>query len=165
MQTLFKFIIGGLISKTIYDSYRNSRIPMRRIFISHSWKKGSRDYLLLTDKLKKQKIKFYNHSIPIDNAFDENKRKELEKIFRKQMVYCSKVFVLANSGIKKDSFVMTEIRIAKEMKKKIIAVKPYGQNKIPSFIKRNADKVISNNIESLKKIPKINGFKQVLFTY
>ncbi len=46
---------------------------------------------------------------------------------------------------------MTEIKIAKELNKEIIAVKPYGQYSIPQFIRRNSSKVISNNINLIKE--------------
>lgn len=137
MNTLLRLIIGGLTTKFVLDQYKNiNNILQRRVFISHSWKKGSDDYNLLINKLAEANINFYNHSIPLDKAFDENKKKELEKIFRKQMIYCSKIFVLATRGIKSDTFVMTEIKIAKSLKKEIIAIKPHGQKGIPDFIKK-----------------------------
>jgi hypothetical protein len=49
---------------------------------------------------------------------------------------------------------MTEIKIAKSLKKEIIAIKPYGQKGIPDFIRRNSIKVISNNINSIKNVLK-----------
>ncbi|WP_109437281.1 TIR domain-containing protein [Aquimarina sp. AU119] len=152
MNTLLKLIIGGITTKLVVDRYRKqNKTPQRRIFISHSWKKGSDDYISLINKLNNADIPFYNHSIPIDRAFDENKKKELEKIFRRQMVYCSKVFVLATRGVKKNTFVMMEIKIAKSLKKEIIAVKPHGQKGIPDFIRKNSNMIISNNINSIKK--------------
>ena len=155
MNPLLKLIIGGIATKLVIDNYKKqNKTPQRRIFISHSWKKGSEDYNSLINKLTDADISFYNHSIPLDRAFDENKKEELEKIFRKQMIYCSKVFVLATRGIKSDTFVMTEIKIAKSLKKEIIAVKPHGQKGIPDFIRRNASKIISNNINSIKEVLK-----------
>ncbi|NHF59987.1 hypothetical protein FK220_011585 [Flavobacteriaceae bacterium TP-CH-4] len=154
MQILLKWIIGGLIAKSAYNQLVKEKVPQRRVFISHSWKKGSLDYEKLIKKIKKEKILIYNHSIPTDKAFDERKKKELEKIFRKQMIYCSKVFVLANKGLRSDSYVQTEIRIAKELGKEIIAVKPVGQKGIPYFIRNKADKIIANKINSIKKVLK-----------
>lgn len=152
MNSLLKLIIGGISAKLIVDQYKKqNKTPQRRIFISHSWKKGSDDYLSLINKLSNAKIPHYNHSIPLNKAFKESNVKELEKIFRKQIVYCSKVFVLATRGVKDNTFVMTEIKIAKSLKKEIIAVKPYGQKGIPDFIRRNSNKVISNNINSIKE--------------
>lgn len=156
MKGYLKLFVGLFLVKKGYDLYkeRETNLPKRRIFISHSWKESSDDYALLKEKINNQEIKIYDHSIPVNKAFNEKRVKELEKIFRKQMVYCSKIFVLAHSKIKKESFVMTEIKIAKEMKKEIIAIKPYGQRGIPQFIRRKADKVIANNIESIKKVLK-----------
>lgn len=155
MNSFFKLIIGAITTKLVINHYKKEKKPsQRRIFISHSWKKGSDDYYQLINKLSEASIPFYNHSIPFDKAFDENKKKELEKIFRDQMIYCSKIFVLANRGIKSDTFVMTEIKIAKSLKKEIIAIKPYGQRGIPDFIRKNASKIISNNINSITEVLK-----------
>lgn len=65
------------------------------------------------------------------------------------MIYCSRIFVLAKSGIKHNTFVKAEIRIAKQLNKKIVAIKPHGQKKIPSFIKKNSDLIITANKKSL----------------
>lgn len=154
MQALLKLVIGGIIARSAYNVLVKEKTPQRRIFISHSWKKGSYDYEKLIEKIRVEKIPIYNHSIPANKAFDETRKRELEKIFRKQMVYCSKVFVLATRGLKDNTFVRTEIKIAKEMKKEVIAIKPIGQKGIPGFIKRNADRIISNKIDSIKKVLK-----------
>ena len=151
MNQLLKIIIGGVATKLAIDVYKKqNKTPLRRIFISHSWKKGSDDYVSLVKKLNRADIQYYNHSIPLNKAFNENRKKELEKIFRKQMIYCSKVFVLATRGIKNNTFVMSEIKIAKTLKKEIIAVKPHGQKGIPNFIRKNSNKIISNNMNSIK---------------
>ncbi|MCT4628817.1 TIR domain-containing protein [Winogradskyella sp.] len=155
MNRIIKYIAGGLIiNEALNYLFKNNTSKQRRIFISHSWKKGSDDYLSLKKKLNKYKIKVYDHSIPEFKAFNEKKQEKLEKIFRNQMFYCSKILVLGNSGLEENSFVMTEIKIAKELKKEIVAIKPYGQYSIPQFIRRNSSKVIGNNINSIKEILK-----------
>ena len=148
-------IIIGLVIVVVYFfdhlfGWRSEEdIPARRIFISHSWNKGGNEYMKFVKKLEKENIAFYNHSIPSNKALSANSKRQLEIKFRKKMIYCSKIFVLANSGISNNSFVKMEIEIAKSLGKQIIAVKPNGQYSIPSFISRNASKVISNNITSI----------------
>lgn len=152
MLPFIGIIVGGLAAKVIYDSLSEESIPTRRIFISHSWKKSSRDYYFLKDKFKALNIKFYDHSIPLEKAFTEKRRRNLEKIFRKQMIYCSKIFVLAHDSISENSYVGTEIKIAKNLKKEIVTIKPRNVKKVPPFLKKNSDKIISTNVEALKKI-------------
>lgn len=150
-------IIGGaaiLISAIFNDDNSKEEIPQRRIFISHSWQKSTTEYNKFISKLKFGDVGHYNHSIPEENAFDTTKKKELEEIFRGQIINCSKVFVLATKGINSKSYVGIELEIAKELGKDIIAVKPHGQEDIPPFIKKYADFTISNNIKSIKKILK-----------
>lgn len=154
MHPLLKIAIGGFIMHRIFQSNGTNKKAKRRIFISHSWNKASKDYNSFLRRLKQEKLEVYDHSIPINKAFDSSSKKELHDIFRKQMFYCSKIFVLAHNEIKKDSFVGSEIAIAQQLGKKIIAVKPIGQKGLPYFIKNKADVVISNRIDLLKKVLK-----------
>lgn len=161
MNTLLKYVLGGVLLKGIYNYFskeegNEEQTKRKRIFISHSWKISSEDYESLKNKFKENDIQIYDHSIPEHKAFEENDRTELEKIFRKQMIYCSKIFVLAHKDLKMTSFVMIEIKIAKELKKEIIAIKPHGQKTIPRFIEKNATKIISNNINSIEEVFKDN---------
>jgi hypothetical protein len=62
MNPLLKLIIGGITTKLVVDQYKKqNKTPQRRIFISHSWKKGSDDYNSLINKLSNAKIPYYNH--------------------------------------------------------------------------------------------------------
>ena len=67
------------------------------------------------------------------------------------MIYCSKIYVLATRGLRKNTYVMTEIKIAKELGKEIITVKPYGQKGIPNFIRINSTEFIGNDIRSIRE--------------
>lgn len=153
MNQIFKIVIGAIGAVLIFDWIKNGNedAPARRIFLSHSWKKGRDEYDKFIKKLKRENIDFYNHSIPEEKAFDAKTRKELKSIFRKQMIYCSKIYILAKRGTSPESFVGMEIEVAKELKKPIIAVKPNGQYGIPKFIQINADEIISNNIQSIQR--------------
>ena len=128
MHPLLQVFLGGLALKKIYNwfSTEESGPLQKRIFISHSWKNGSYEYTSFIKKLECNEIKFYNHSIPIHKAFNETDRNELIKKFRKQMTYCSKIFILINQELEQNSFVKEELKIAESMEKEIIAVKPYN---------------------------------------
>lgn len=154
MWRIITLVIGGLILNEIFESTgsNKSEIPKRRIFVSHSWRKSGKEYQLFVNKLKRENIGFYDHSIPEEKAFSEERKQELKKIFRKQMTYCSKVFVLAKNGISQNSYVGMELEIANELGKEIVAVKPHGQIGMPAFIKRKAHREISNNSTSIKNI-------------
>lgn len=152
MIPILGMALAGLAAKVIYRNLNQESIPARRIFISHSWQKSSRDYDLLINRLNSLNVKFYNHSIPQEKAFDENSRSQLEKIFRQKMVYCSKIFVLAHPKITEDSFIGTEIKIARNLKKEIITIKPRNVKRVPAFLKKNSDMIISTNKEALKRI-------------
>ena len=67
------------------------------------------------------------------------------------MVYCSKIFVLAHPNIKSNSFIGMEVKIAKNLKKEIITIKPRNVKKVSPFLKNNSNKIISTNVEALKK--------------
>lgn len=120
----------------------------RRIFISHSWKLGSYDYQRLVSKLRNEGL-VYNHSIPKRKARPYLSVEELRNTFRKQLLWCSKVFVLAHKDLAPDGFVAMELEVANELNKEIIAIRPVAHQPVPSFIQRHATKIIDNNMTAL----------------
>ncbi|KAB7725847.1 hypothetical protein F5984_25500 [Rudanella paleaurantiibacter] len=146
-------IVGAaaLLVNAISKDDEDVQIQRKRLFISHSWKLSSSDYRKFVSKLKYE-TNFYNHSIPQNKAFNTWDKEELREIFRQQMAGCQKIFVLAHSSLRKNSYVGVELEIASSMGKQIIAVKPYGQQAIPTFIKKYATEVISNNITSIIRV-------------
>jgi hypothetical protein len=120
----------------------------RRIFISHSWRLSSRDYKELASKLRSVHL-VYDHSIPKRKKRIVRSEEELRDIFRKQLLWCSKVFVLADKDLPANGHVAMELDVAAELGKEIIAIQPNDQWAVPDFIRQRAHHIIANNTKSL----------------
>lgn len=120
----------------------------RRIFISHSWSLSSRDYKELAIKLRGAHL-VYDHSIPKKKKRAVRSDEELRCVFRNQLLWCSKVFVLADKDLPANGHVVMELDVAAELGKEIIAIQPNDKWEVPDFIRRRAHRVINNNTTSL----------------
>jgi hypothetical protein len=133
------------------DSTKQKPLRARRIFISHSWQLSSRDYYAFVKNLRA--IRFiYNHSIPRKKARHVRDDEDLHNVFRKQMLWCSKIFVLADRDLPFDSYVLAEMDIASELGKEIIAIQPNIYHPIPHFIRRRAHHIIANDVREIKRV-------------
>lgn len=68
------------------------------------------------------------------------------------MKNCTHVFVLATSDLPQKSYVKMELEVAKELRKKIIAIRPDRDSYyVPPFIQKFNPEYISNNIRTIQK--------------
>lgn len=134
----------------LVDSTKQKKVRARRIFISHSWQLSSRDYYLFLKNLRDIRS-IYNHSIPRKKA-RRARRKDLHDVFRRQMLWCSKIFVLADKDLPLNSYVLAEMDIASELGKEIIAIQPDIYHPVPHFIRRRAHHIIANNVHEIKRV-------------
>ena len=147
LAKLFEYLFSSTINET---SSRKQTMP--RVFISHSWDFDD-DYRTLIKRFNHYGFEYYNHSIPVEKALDEETCCKIEIGIRNKMRGCSKVIVLAG-GYANNFWIKKEVQIANEMCKEIIAIRPWGATTIPSYLKNDADKIIGFNtkciIESIK---------------
>jgi len=116
----------------------------RRIFISHSWRLSSRSYQEITRKLSQAGAAIYNHSIPKHKARPIHPKESMRMLFRKQLLWCSKVFVVTHPKLLPSGYVAMELEVAAELGKEVIAIQPHHCPGIPPFIQRYADRIISD---------------------
>ncbi|MCC6448439.1 MAG: TIR domain-containing protein [Chitinophagaceae bacterium] len=143
LTKLFEFLFGS----------DNEKEPTRRIFISHSWD-YDKDYKTLIRNFNNYGFEYYNHSIPEEKALDEQTTRKIENGIRNKIRGCSKVLVLAGDYAN-NFWIKKEVKIASEMGKEIIAIRPWNTTSIPSYIKNEADIIVGFNtktiIETIKK--------------
>lgn len=150
-NSTLKYVNDSNQSSRLANKPKRNNLRARRIFISHSWHLSSHDYKLLLKNLRNIR-KIYNHSIPRKNARHFRDAEDLHDIFRRQILWCSKVFVLADKELPLDSYVLTEMEIAAELGKEIIAIQPNPLHSVPPFIRRRAHHIISNDAREIKRI-------------
>ena len=125
------------------------------IFISHAWRYGD-EYNRLVNLLDSAKnFLYYNYSAPkekplhnLDTTDAKTKGQIADAIDRKiNPVGC--VLVISGMYASYREWMQYEIDKAVEMKKPIIGIKPWGQQKIPNAVSDVADIMVGWNTDSI----------------
>lgn len=98
----------------------------QRIFISHSWNHYA-DHRRLLDGLRGLGHTIYDHSVPIFDPLKVESAKELLEGLKRQIQGVSVFLLMARPGVERHPWVQAEIKIARELDKPIIAVRPHGK--------------------------------------
>jgi len=120
------------------------------LFISHSWTYGDQ-YERLVDLLAFQTyFEFKDYSVPRDDpVHTSGSVQKLREAIWRQMRPAHVVLVLAGVYATYSRWIKEEINLAKEMGKPIIAVAPWGADKISSVVRENADRIVRWNSSSI----------------
>lgn len=122
------------------------------LFISHSWKYS--DYY---DKLiflldEKHNFNYKNYSVPKnDPIHNAQNTYQLIEAIRKQIQPVNCVLILAGVYSTYSKWINIEIKLAKGMHKKIIAIQPWGAEKTSKVVKEAADIIVGWNTDSIVK--------------
>lgn len=120
------------------------------LFISHSWT-YSDGYEKLCSLLNEAKYFDYkNYSVPKDDPIhNAPNSSRLEEAIEAQMKYASCVLILAGVYASYSKWIDKEIKLAKKLGKKIIAVEPWGSERTSAIVKDAADEVVGWNSSSI----------------
>ena len=126
------------------------------LFISHTWKYNNGYYKVvdwLDSAVANKEFNYKNYSVPQhdpiidpDTNVGKNQLKELLKI---QIRPASAVIILSGMYTAYSEWIDFEIDTAISMKKHIIGIKPWGQERIPKKIQDNCDQLVGWNSQSL----------------
>ena len=125
---------------------------MYNLFISHSW--AYTDYYQRLIELLDSAPYFYykNYSVPKDDPIHNAPNDyQLRAAIKNQMQHASCVLILAGVYASYSKWINIEIKLAKSMNKKIIAVEPWGSTKTSLTVKMAADEVVGWNTNSVIK--------------
>ena len=123
------------------------------LFISHSWNYGDQ-YNRLVDLLQNRNyFAFNNYSVPIDDPVHTNGTdRDLRTAIRNHMQPCQVVIILAGVYATYSKWINAEIDLAKEgfqNPKAILAIRPWGAERISSVVQDAADEIVGWNTESI----------------
>jgi len=126
------------------------------LFVSHAWD-YSEDYKKVIEWLDKAKadkrLDYKNYSDPKDDPIvdpdEETKKKRMKEKLRNQIRPSTIVIVISGMYVAHSEWIGFEIDTAVEMKKYIIGLKPWGQERVPTKVSDNADVMVGWNYESL----------------
>lgn len=127
------------------------------LFISHSWDYPSA-YIKLKQLLNENPyFSYQDYSVPKDNPIhNASNSYQLEQAIRNKIIPTSCVLILAGVYSTYSKWINVEIRLAKELNKKIIAVEPWGSERTSTVVKENADVIVKWNSDSI--IHAIRGY-------
>lgn len=125
---------------------------MYNLFISHSWSYSDSYNGLISLLKKKSYFIFKDYSVPKDDPIhNANNDYQLKLAIREQMKHASCVLILAGKYATYSKWINIEIQLAKEMNKKIIAVKPWAAEQVSSVVRNAADEIVGWNTDSIVK--------------
>lgn len=125
------------------------------IFISHAWKYGEQYVSLIGLLEKAPNFYFRNYSAPSDNPLknldktDVKTKSEITSAIERKIKPVNAVIVISGMYANNREWMEKEIEIALEYNKPIIALKPWGNTNIPTYIQNVSDKIVSWSTSSI----------------
>ena len=119
------------------------------VFISHSWKYPD-PYEKVRQWLNDAPYFYWSdYSVPFYDPLDANSDKKLKQEIRQQISTSSCVVILSGMYVSYSKWINYEIDAAVELQKPIIGVKPWGQERIPEKVSKNATVMVGWNSNSV----------------
>lgn len=119
------------------------------IMISHSWDYNSHYEKVCSWLNDAKNFIWSNYSVPLSNPIDAKGKKELKEKLRNRIASCSCIIVLSGMYVSYSEWIDYEIDTAKELKKPIIGVKPWGQERIPAKVQNDSTVLVGWNSGSV----------------
>lgn len=115
-----------------------------RLFISHSWNYGDAYEKLVSFFNEHSNFEWTNYSVPKDDPIhDAPNQTALYNAIKNQISPVNCVVILAGVYSTYSKWINKEIEISKEVfSKPIVAVEPWGSEKISKIVKDNADAIV-----------------------
>lgn len=106
----------------------------RMIFISHAWRYSTHYNTLVTWFNAEPNFCWSNCSVPSDDALTDKTSKGLSAGMTRQINPAQVVVILGGMYAAHSDWINYEIAEAQRLKKTIIGVKPWGQEKVPLVV-------------------------------
>ncbi|AWM89964.1 molecular chaperone Tir [Pseudomonas sp. 31-12] len=120
------------------------------LFISHSWNYSDAHDNLVKLLTAHPTFTFKNFSVPPHNPIiGAQTDKQLEEAIENKIRPCSAVLIMAGMYSTYSKWINKEIEIAKRMNKVIIAVKPFGAERISTVVRNAAHAECAWNTNSI----------------
>lgn len=124
-----------------------------RIFISHAWKYGDQ-YNKLTNLLDNAPyFSYYNYSAPEEKPLFPDgtplNNKKIAEAITKKIAPSQITIVIAGMYVQYKDWIQYEIDESVRMGKPILAIQPRGSERTPSYVSKNATKIVGWNTNSI----------------
>lgn len=125
-------------------------------FISHSWAYNS-DYEFVLNSLRESNINVRDFSVSINDPFGPMANSKLKDSITGQIQYASVFIILAGMYSAYSNWIDYEINESIRLGKPILAVCPWGQERVPVKIQDCANQIVRWNSSSI-----VDGFKSLV---
>lgn len=127
------------------------RPKSHRIFISHAWKYNDEYYRLIDLLNKVPYFTYENYSVPEHDPIHTglNNQLELEQALFDQIRPTQVVLILSGMYVVFREWIQREIDIASQLRKPIIGIIPWGQQKIPIEVQEISQEMVGWNTSSI----------------
>lgn len=149
---------GGITKAEKLKELANKRISKLtgdekacNIFIPHAWDYDEEYQRLLNLLEGVEGFEYKDYSVPRDDPIETKteSKKELEEALERQMQAASVVVVPAGMYAAHREWIEKEIQLARKLGKPIVAVRPWGSERMPEVVERNADEIVGWNKDSI----------------
>ena len=144
-----------MIDRNIIANHQLSGVAVKtyNLFISHSWRYGDQ-YARIHRLLRNRRyFAFRDYSVPQnDPVHNAGNATRLRRAIRNQMTPCHVVLILAGVYATHSKWINIEIDLARKgftREKPIIAIRPWGSQRISSRVRNAADRIVGWNTESI----------------
>ena len=120
------------------------------LFISHSWSYDNQ-YKALENLLNQRSyFRYKNYSVPKDDPIHNARHDfQLANAIENQMKLCSVILIMAGVYSSYSKWIKKEIDIAKSLGRPIIAIKPYGAERISTEVRNAATMEVAWRTDSI----------------
>ena len=123
------------------------------LFVSHSWRHSDSYDRFISLLTQRRHFSFKDYSVPPDDPIhNARNQKELREAIRRQVAPCHVVVVMAGVYATYSKWINIELDLAKNgflLEKPVLAVRPWGNERISDTVRQAADKIVGWNTESI----------------
>lgn len=120
-----------------------------KVFISHAWRYND-EYSSVVDRLNDAPFfHWMNMSVPTHDPIYANDTAELERLLRDQMRPANVFVILGGMYAAHSDWIEFEVDFARRIGRPIIGVKPWGSQRMPQLVERNATQVVGWTVGSI----------------
>ena len=114
-----------------------------RLFISHAWQYTDGYNRLETLLNAAANFSWLNYSVPRADSVSAQTTTGLEEAMRRQIRPVQAVLIIASMYVNHSRWIQFEMDFAKELRKPIVGVVPYGGERTPQAVANAADEMVA----------------------
>lgn len=120
-----------------------------RLFISHAWRYSDRYRRAVRFLDDANNFLWTNYSVPEDDAFEGMNSSELTEAMKRQIRPVQCVIIVSGMYINHSAWIQFEMDFAKQLRKPILGIRRWGEQRTPQSVVDCADELVRWNSASI----------------